>query len=169
MTMNTDQIQALQALAERATPGWTEDDDFLRINDADGRQVADFDDHWIEGEDEDGCWGRIGGDNRRFVLAAREAVPALCADLLAARDEVARLNSIIATAAPADFLPINTPAEFVAAVEIQRLRAEVERLREALGPFAEAARGYENRILPLHVPVYLGDLRRARIALGDAQ
>lgn len=52
--------------------------------------------------------------------------------------------------------------------EVLALRAEVARMRKALKPLAEAAREYEDRMLPLHVLVYLGDLRRAQAELeGD--
>jgi predicted nucleic acid-binding Zn-ribbon protein len=47
-----------------------------------------------------------------------------------------------------------------AAAEITRLRAKVERMREALEPFAMSERGLE---------ITIDDLRRARAARGPAE
>lgn len=61
-----------------------------------------------------------------------------------------------------------------APAEITRLRAEVERLREALKPIAELARHYDpveddDHLTPWGACPTIGDLRRARKALEGGE
>lgn len=94
--MTNEEIQALQALADKATKGpWT----YLVINGLD--TVVDAKMQMIIGDgdpsepDRAVDYVNLDRDEYRFIAAAREAVPALCADLLAARAEVARLREAL--------------------------------------------------------------------------
>lgn len=138
--MTDEEIQALQALAERATKGpWANEDplgpDMLSIVEA-GLPPHQW--RFIASIDAEG--GEISRKeakaNAAFIAASRDAVPALCAELLAARAMVAVLredNDILE-----DANEELGPALAKALNERDTLRADVARLREALRKIADA-------------------------------
>lgn len=159
MTMTTEEIQALQALAEKATAGpWT----YLVINGldtvVDARMVMIVGDGDTSEPDRAVDYVNLNRNEYRFIAASREAVPALCAEVLALRAEVDRLNAAIRTQANAvrtlqaceetqinqlrkgerdayravQTLDSERDANAILTAENDALRAEVARLREAV-------------------------------------
>lgn len=101
MTMTTEEIQALQALADKVTKGpWlVEKGQFLiwgecNVDDTSSNgfgypcaTVHHVRHSWDHRKDDIPAEA-----NAAFIAASREAVPALCAEVLALRAEVARLR-----------------------------------------------------------------------------
>ena len=84
--MTEDELQAMERLANAATPGPWEYDGYKEIEafGPDGRvTVLEIPQEWHEGSEYTGAWSTAtgSGDDMKFAAAARAAVPALVAEV----------------------------------------------------------------------------------------
>ena len=136
-TLTIDDISALRALAEKATPGpWRQHlvDDTTVIDEAGNTVAQTFPDGGLDDDVDFATDTEQREHDAAFIATARTALPA-------ALDEIERLRAALCVAQGGSVPVVANPGLLPAALsEADRLREENEKLRKALMPFARLRR-----------------------------